>query len=112
MRDAEAGRDARETPAAIDPTERVELLLRDLRASQTGLSSREAERRLTQFGPNLLERRGGRRWPGELLRQFTHPLALLLWLASALAFAAGIAPVAIAIVVVILLNAAFSFAQE
>ena len=72
------------------PTERLELLLRDLRSSRTGLTSREAARRLVHHGPNELRRRGGRRWPRELARQFTHPLALLLWAAAALAWAAGI----------------------
>jgi magnesium-transporting ATPase (P-type) len=96
----------------LDPTERVELLLRDLRTAQSGLTSREAERRLVHFGPNVLERRGGARWPGELGRQFVHPLALLLWAAAALALAAGIATIAVAIVVVIVVNAAFAFAQE
>jgi calcium-translocating P-type ATPase len=47
-----------------------------------------------------------------LARQFTHPLALLLWGAAGLAAAAGILPVAIAVVVVIFVNAAFAFAQE
>ena len=65
-----------------------------------------------QFGPNLLVRRGGRRWPRELARQFVHPLALLLWVAAGLAWAAGIVAVAVAIVVVILINAVFAFAQE
>ena len=96
----------------FDPEERLDLLLRDLRASRDGLSQREAERRLLSFGPNRLERRGGRRWPRQLARQFTHPLALLLWGAAALAAIAGIAPVAIAVVIVIVLNAAFAFAQE
>ncbi len=96
----------------LDPNERIELLLRDLRASRGGLSEREAERRLLVHGPNALERRGGRVWPRELARQFTHPLALLLWGAAALAALAGIVPVAIAVVVVIVLNAAFAFAQE
>lgn len=77
-----------------------------------GLSSREAERRLVRYGPNRLERRRRRRWPGELARQFTHPLALLLWGAAVLAAVAGITPVAIAVVIVIVLNAAFAFAQE
>ena len=77
-----------------------------------GLSSREAERRLLRHGPNRLERRHGRRWPQQLGRQFTHPLALLLWGAAALAAIAGITPVAIAVVIVIVLNAAFAFAQE
>nr|PZN46553.1 MAG: magnesium-transporting ATPase [Actinomycetota bacterium] len=94
------------------PTERLELLLRDLRTSPNGLTSREAARRLLHYGPNELSRRGGRQWPREVVRQFTHPLALLLWAAAALAWAAGITSVAVAIVVVILLNAAFAFAQE
>jgi calcium-translocating P-type ATPase len=96
----------------FEPTERVELLLRDLRSDPRGLSDREAERRLIVHGPNELRRRGGRRWPRELAAQFTHPLALLLWAAAGLAWTAGIVPIAIAIVVVILINAAFAFAQE
>lgn len=104
--------DGAERPGAIDPTERIDLLLRDLRGALSGLSSREADRRLVQFGPNVLVRRGGRRWPRELARQFVHPLALLLWVAAGLAWAAGIVAVAVAIVVVILINAGFAFAQE
>ncbi|WP_433520207.1 cation-translocating P-type ATPase [Nocardia pseudovaccinii] len=96
----------------LDPTERVDLLLRDLRSSRSGLTAREAQRRLIHVGPNLLQRRRGRRWPRELARQFTHPLALLLWAAAGLAWAVGIVPVAIAIVVVIVINAAFAFVQE
>lgn len=87
-------------------------LLGDLRTSEHGLSSREAERRLAQFGPNVLTRRGHVRWPREIARQLTHPLALLLWLAAALSLAVGSQVVAIAVVLVIILNAAFAFAQE
>jgi calcium-translocating P-type ATPase len=97
---------------AIDPEERLELLVRDLRTSRSGLGEREAQRRLVQFGPNLLERRQRRRWLPELLHQFTHPLALLLWAAAALAWIAGILAVAVAIVIVIIVNAAFAFVQE
>ncbi|MGY4103940.1 cation-translocating P-type ATPase [Nocardia sp. R16R-3T] len=96
----------------LDPTERVDLLLRDLRSSRSGLTAREAQRRLVHVGPNQLRRRGGRQWPRELVKQFTHPLALLLWAAAGLAWAVGIAPVAIAIMVVIVINAAFAFVQE
>jgi calcium-translocating P-type ATPase len=97
---------------SVDPTEGVDLLLRDLRAAQSGLTSREAERRLVHFGPNVLVRRGGTRWPSELVRQFIHPLAILLWAAAGLALVAGIVAIAVAIVVVIVINAAFAFAQE
>ena len=101
-----------DVPDVAQPTERIELLLRDLRASPAGLTEREAQRRLVVHGPNELERRGGRRWPHELAAQFTHPLALLLWAAAALAWIAGILPIALAIVFVILLNAGFAFVQE
>jgi calcium-translocating P-type ATPase len=109
------GPDEDRTPpeyAAVDPEERLELLLRDLRTSRNGLSGREAQRRLIQFGPNLLERRHQRRWLPELAHQFTHPLALLLWAAAGLAWIAGILAVAVAIVIVIAINAAFAFVQE
>ncbi len=96
----------------LDPEESLDLLLRHLGTRSSGLTQREAQRRLVQFGPNLLERRRGRRWPRELAHQFTHPLALLLWAAAALAGIAGIVAVAVAIVIVILVNAAFAFAQE
>ena len=56
--------DGAEPRGAIDPTERIDLLLRDLRGALSGLSSREAARRLDQFGPNVLVRRGGRRGRG------------------------------------------------
>ena len=44
--------------------------------------------------------------------QLIHPLALLLWLAGLLAAISGTTPLAIAIVVVILINALFAFIQE
>jgi magnesium-transporting ATPase (P-type) len=96
----------------VDPREPVERLLRDLRARPDGLPQREADRRLVVFGRNELTRREGRRWPRELARQLTHPLALLLWLAAALALIAGTPVLAAAIVAVILLNAALAFVQE
>ena len=96
----------------VDATEPIERLLRDLRSSPRGLSSREAARRLLVHGPNALQRTSGHRLARELLRQFVHPLALLLWVAAALAVIAGIEAIAIAIVIVIVLNAVFAFFQE
>ena len=98
--------------SAADPREAVESLLRELRARPDGLSSREAERRLVAHGRNELVRRGGARWPRQLAKQFTHPLALLLWLAAGLAFLAGAPVLGVAILAVIVLNAVFAFAQE
>ncbi len=95
-----------------DPAEPLAQLFRDLRSAPGGLSGREAARRLEVYGANELTRRGGRRWPRELSRQFTQPLALLLALAAILAWASGTPRLAIAIVAVIFLNAGFAFAQE
>jgi len=93
----------------LDPPERV---LADLQSAGGGLSSREAGRRLLAAGPNELEARTRRTWPRDLAAQFTHPLALLLLFAAALAFAGGIIVLGWAILAVIVLNAALAFAQE
>jgi calcium-translocating P-type ATPase len=79
---------------------------------ETGLSSAEAARLLGEHGPNELRRRGGLRWPRQLARQIVHPLALLLWAATGLAWIAGTPVLAAAIAVVVIVNAAFAFVQE
>ncbi|MGZ4239826.1 MAG: HAD-IC family P-type ATPase [Solirubrobacteraceae bacterium] len=101
-----------EARGVVDPLERADLLLRDLRSSRSGLTPREAQRRLDQYGPNEIRRREGAGHLRALAQQFTHPLALLLWVAAVLALVAGIPALAAAVVAVIVLNAAFAFVQE
>jgi calcium-translocating P-type ATPase len=96
----------------LDPLGPEERLFRDLRSRREGLSAREVERRLIQYGPNEISRRGRRRWWPEVVKQLTHPLALLLWAASVLAWFAGTPALSGAIVGVIVLNAAFALLQE
>ena len=98
--------------APVDPRLAPDVLLRHLGSGRRGLPVRESERRLIQYGRNEIVRRGTRQWPRDLARQFTHPLALLLMAAAALAMAGGIAVLAAAIAAVILLNALLAFAQE
>jgi sodium/potassium-transporting ATPase subunit alpha len=83
------------------------------------LTGAEAARRLDEFGSNQL--RAAERTPylAMLARQFTHFLAILLWGAAGLAFAAdwmkpgeGMDLLGWAIVGVIVVNAIFSFVQE
>ena len=95
-----------------DPRASLDRLYRDLRSRGEGLTEREAARRLLVAGPNELERRGGLLWPRELASQFVHPLALLLWVAAALAAVTGTLALAAAIVGVIVVNAVFAFTQE
>lgn len=101
-------------PAAgvTDSREPLNVLFRDLRTSESGLSEREAQRRLLVYGPNELPRPSGRQWPRELLEQITHPLALVLFVAALLALVTGTPVLAAAIVAVIALNAGFAFVQE
>jgi calcium-translocating P-type ATPase len=101
-----------EDAAQTDPRGPLGELFRDLRTAPAGLDSREAARRLLVHGPNELARRGGRRWPRELLKQFTQPLAVLLAAAAVLAWFGGTPALAVAVVAVILLNAVFAFVQE
>jgi magnesium-transporting ATPase (P-type) len=77
-----------------------------------GLSSVEASRRLAPDGPNQLPEPRRPSALRHLGKQFTHLLAILLWVASGLALLAGQPTLAVAIVVVIVLNAIFAFAQE
>ncbi|WP_346115119.1 cation-transporting P-type ATPase [Nonomuraea maheshkhaliensis] len=77
-----------------------------------GLTTAQATARLAADGPNVLP--SPRRTPPVvlLLRQMAHFFALLLWGASVLALLAGMPQLAVAIVVVVLLNGGFAFAQE
>ncbi|MET0932750.1 MAG: cation-transporting P-type ATPase [Mycetocola sp.] len=77
-----------------------------------GLTTDEAKLRLEQDGPNVPPQFARRSPLVALVRQFTHLLAILLWAAAGLALLSGTAPLAIAIVVVIVLNALFAFWQE
>ncbi len=95
-----------------DPREPVTRLLRDLGSHPDDLSDRNAARRLERVGPNELPHRGGRSWPRALLRQFTHPLALLLILAAGLAVVADTVQLAWAVAAVVVLNALFALVQE
>ncbi len=113
MSDGSANPGEAPSPESIsDPRESLGRLFRDLRSSPEGLTSREAARRLVAYGPNQLSSRGGRKWPGELAAQFTHPLALLLAAAAVLAAISGSPVLGAAIVGVIVLNAVFAFFQE
>jgi magnesium-transporting ATPase (P-type) len=77
-----------------------------------GLSTEQALRELERIGPNVLAEGEGPHWLRRFARNFTYLFALLLWAGAALALLSDQAPLAIAIVVVIVVNAIFSFAQE
>jgi calcium-translocating P-type ATPase len=97
----------------------VEEALASLHSGADGIGDAEAKRRLSEFGPNQVERVEATPLVVRFLHQFTHFFALVLWFAAALAMFAeihqpgeGMGALALAIVGVILINGLFSFWQE
>lgn len=82
------------------------------RLANTGLTVREAADRLARDGRNVMPEVGRPHPVREFVAQLTHLLAVLLWVAAGLAVLAGMPPLAVAIVSIIVLNAAFAFWQE
>ena len=79
---------------------------------EQGLTAAEAARRLSSDGPNVLPApRRPSAWR-HLARQFVEFFAVMLWVAAALAFLAGLPELGVAIVIVVLLNGVFAFVQE
>ncbi len=96
-----------------------ESLFQTLVTSEDGLSEEEARKRLGEFGFN--EIKGVRKTPLSLrfLSQFTHFLAILLFIGAGLSFLSdylhpgeGMLSLGVAIVGVIIINAVFTFIQE
>ncbi|HEX4747393.1 MAG TPA: cation-transporting P-type ATPase [Gaiellaceae bacterium] len=84
----------------------------DVQAPASGLTSDEARRRLTEYGPNVLAEAAPASHIRRFAAQLVHLFALLLWAGALLALVGGLPQLSVAIVVVILVNAVFAFAQE
>ncbi|HEY8476078.1 MAG TPA: HAD-IC family P-type ATPase, partial [Chloroflexota bacterium] len=98
-----------ERPIHTLPQEEV---YRRLGTSPQGLSEAEAAARLARYGPNVLPEEKRTPLVVRFLAQFVHLFAALLWVAAGLAFVGGLPELGWAIIVVIAVNAVFSFWQE
>ena len=91
----------------------AEEVLRDLNVSaETGLTASEVERRRREHGPNRLREAQPRSAAAILVAQLSSVIVLLLAVAAGLSFAFGEAVEAVAILVVIVLNALIGFLTE
>jgi P-type Ca2+ transporter type 2C len=90
----------------------VDEALEHLATSREGLSAAEAAARLRRFGRNSLPRPRRSPWFVELGRQFFHLFAILLWVAALLAWWVGMPELAVAVVMVIVINGLFSYWQQ
>ncbi|MDI6790535.1 MAG: HAD-IC family P-type ATPase, partial [Thermodesulfobacteriota bacterium] len=94
-------------------------VLRHLLTSESGLTEEESKKRFMEFGPNEIREVRKTSLSIRFLGQFTHFLAVLLWIGAGLAFLSeylhpgeGVLTLGLAIVGVIFINAVFTFIQE
>jgi potassium/sodium efflux P-type ATPase len=77
-----------------------------------GLSHAKAEARLAELGPNVILIRRRKSLILSFIKNFTHLMAILLWVGSGVALLAQLPQLSIAIALVNVINGAFSFWQE
>ncbi len=94
-------------------------LLASVHSNMQGLTTEEANRRLLEFGSNIINKAKRETTASRFFKGFTHFFAIILWCGSAFAFlgewmqpGGGMAMLGWAILGVIVINALFSFWQE
>ena len=83
-----------------------------LNSGLEGLSQNEAKERLQYYGLNVITKEKGKPLWIRFLANFTHLMAILLWVGGIVAFLAQMPQIGIAIWMVNIINGGFSFWQE
>ena len=83
-----------------------------LKTRPQGLSQEEADLRLGQVGRNALQEIKGKPLYLKFLSNFTHLMAILLWIGGLVAFFAQMPQLGVAVWMVNIINGAFAFWQE
>lgn len=83
-----------------------------MHSSKTGLTAKEAQSRLTKYGKNAIAKVKGESMFTRFIKNFTGLMAILLWIAGAIAFFAKLSVLGWAIWAVNIINGLFSFWQE
>ena len=91
---------------------KAEDLFKEFNTSTKGLTSSEAKSRIQKYGYNEIKEVKKTSLVAKFLSNFTHLLAIMLWIASALSFIGGMPQLGWSILLVIIINALFSFWQE
>lgn len=89
-----------------------EQLFEALGTGLQGLTNQEAVERLSQYGKNSIQVFKGKPLYLKFLAQFTHVMAIMLWIAGIGAFVARMPQLGIAVWSVNIINGVFSFWQE
>jgi Ca2+-transporting ATPase len=91
---------------------RIEETLSELGSNETGLSSEEAQKRLSEYGPNELKKEKGTSPLKLFLRQFTDILIIILLIATGLSLAIGETIDALIIFAIVIASALLGFIGE
>ncbi|MCK5022992.1 MAG: HAD-IC family P-type ATPase, partial [Candidatus Aenigmarchaeota archaeon] len=91
---------------------KVKEVFKSLDTSENGLNSSEAEKRLEKYGQNIIKKEKGIGKFDILFSQFKNFLIVILIAATIFSFAVGEVIDAVAILVIVILNAIFGFVQE
>lgn len=83
-----------------------------LGTSAAGLSAQEAEARQQRYGKNVIQSGKKKSKVLVFLSNFTHMMAILLWVAGVIAFVAGMPELGVAVWLVNVINGCFSYWQE
>lgn len=87
-------------------------LMSRLKTGREGLTGQEAERRLLQYGENVIQEKGRRQWWQVFLEQFKDLLVIILLVAAGISMVTGDAGSAGVIFAVLLLNAVLGTVQH
>ncbi len=90
----------------------IDAVYGELKTCSDGLSTQEAQERIKQYGKNAIREVKGKPLIVKFLANFTHLMALLLWIGGIVAIIAKMPQLAIAVWMVNIINGAFSFWQE
>jgi P-type Ca2+ transporter type 2C len=94
------------------PTLPVSVVYEEMRTCAEGLTQEAAAERLVEYGLNKLQEAKGKPLYIKFLANFTHMMAMLIWVGGVMAIIAQMPQLAIAIWMVNIINGLFSFWQE
>ena len=83
-----------------------------LETAAAGIGREEAEKRLHKYGRNTLAEKKGKPLIVRFLSNFTHLMAILLWVGAIVGFVAQMPQLGVAVILVNVINGCFSFFQE
>ncbi len=94
------------------PSLPVSVVYEEMRTCAEGLTQEAAAERLSQYGPNKLQEAKGKPLYVKFLANFTHMMAIMIWVGGIMAIIAKMPQLAIAVWMVNVINGLFSFWQE